>query len=195
VASTIWWNEEPAEFRQSGCSPNYQADYWSLAFCKHAMRGAAIFRRRLEEEAVPLFVFTVAGRNGQAFQALVSIAKVTIYFRTMEEYAMFVCETGQERLLSSRLTRVRIEDGLLGWRFGDCHADRRARVGPPLRGHVHGGEEEWWQRDNDGTHLILFAEEYLLWKEPRFVTRQTVTQRGYGLKVTAENLGQILIGR
>lgn len=191
VANTITWNEHACEFRQKGCSPNYFASAWSLACCKRDMRRAETFRHQVIEGAIPTLIFTVAKKNPLGFQALVSVARVTKHFLNMEEYASFLVDRGDEALISSRLTRIESDDGLFGWRFGDCHADLIGSVGSPFGDHVHGTDGHW-QFDNDGTHLILFSDDFLLWEEPTFVAASTVKQSRYGLDVNAANLDEIL---
>src|SRR5436190_491004 len=55
VAKSIYWNSAPSEFRQTGCSPNYNAGWWMLACCKHDMRRTQPFRRRVKDYKIPTF--------------------------------------------------------------------------------------------------------------------------------------------
>ncbi len=176
VAKSIEWNGK--EFRQGGCSPNYQAGWWTLACCKHDMRGSASFRE-IADSDTPIFVFTLA-RKCPLFggQPLVSVAKVSKYFRTMKEYADFLLKTQDERLISSRFTGHRRNDGQLGWRFGDCHANLNGKKWKPIIGHVHREDKKdaTWEGDCQGDHLILLSKhtDFLLWGKPTFVGKHTV---------------------
>ena len=124
VARTIYWNPDGHEFLQTGCSPNYHAGWWSLACCKHDMREARPFRDEATDDSIPTYVFTLASLDRKLGQPLVSVAQVDEHhFNTMNEYAKFLVSTRDHALISSRLTRERHEDGLLGWRFGDCQHD------------------------------------------------------------------------
>jgi hypothetical protein len=192
VARSIEWNEDPPEFRQTGCSPNFQARLWSLACCKYPMRAAAPFRDQAKDGSIPTFVFTLARKHG-SFQPLVSIAKLTarLCFETMEEYARFLLKSGKHKLISSRLTRTREKDLSLARRFGDCHADRQGSIGAPSSHHVH-AHRDAWKADINGDHLILVSKEFLLWDHPVFATRKTIGQSRYGKNLTPENLTDIL---
>src|SRR6266516_1584504 len=53
VARTIYWDSDGNEFLQTGCSPNYQAGWWSLACCKHDMREARPFRAEAIDLSIP----------------------------------------------------------------------------------------------------------------------------------------------
>lgn len=192
VASTIHWDSAAHEFVQTGCSPNYHAGWWSLACCKHDMREARPFRAEAIDLSIPTFVFTLASLDPNVGQALVSVARVTShFFNTMREYAQFLLETRNRALISSRLTRVRQDDGLLGWRFGDCHADISGQVGEPSSGHVH-HVPTWWKADIDGKHLILVSDRFLLWPEPVFAAAKTQKQSKYGTNITSDNLHDLL---
>ncbi len=195
VARTIYWDSDRNEFLQTGCSPNYQAGWWSLACCKHDMREARPFRAEAIDLSIPTYVFTLASLDSNVGQTLVSIAQVTKhFFNTMQEYAQFLLETRNRALISSRLTRVRQDDGLLGWRFGDCHEDMSGEVGEPNSGHVH-HVPEWWKADVDGKHLILVSDRFLLWPEPVFVAAKTQKQSRYGKNIASDNLHGLLRSR
>jgi hypothetical protein len=192
VASTIYWNSAGHEFLQTGCSPNYHAGWWSLACCKHDMREARPFRAEATDDSIPTYVFTLAGLDRTIGQPLVSVAQVDEHhFNTMHEYAQFLLGMGDRALVSSRLTCVRNEDGLLGWRFGDCHANMSGEVGEPNSDHVH-HVPEWWQADIDGKHLILLSNRFLLWREPVFVAAKTQKQSKYGTNITSDNLRHLI---
>ena len=192
VARTIYWNSDPPEFRQAGCSPNYHAGLWSLACCKYEMRRAKPFQGQIENYAIPTFVFTLSSKAAKGSQALVSVAKITNHFETMDDYAKFIVKSNNPHLIASRLTRIRNDEGLLGRRFGDCHANRQAQIGAPATGHVH---EHCWQSDVDGTHLILISDDFLLWGRPVFFARKTIKRSRYGTNLTAGNLVEILTSK
>lgn len=181
VASTIEWSGN--EFRQAGCSPNYLAGWWSLACCKHDMRTGQPFQNAAQELSVPTYVFTLASKNPEVGQALVSVARITRCFKTMDDYARFLRSCDQD-LISSRLTRCPHDDGLLGWRFGDCHLD-----GGPNPGHVH---SECWQQDVDGRHLILVSNAFVVWDKPIFVRSVVEKRSRYGRNVTPDNFRELL---
>jgi hypothetical protein len=192
VASTIWWSPTANEFQQTGCSPNYHAGWWSLACCKHDMRTARPFRHNAIDLSIPTYVFTLGKLNPDLGQPLVSVARVTKYsFETMHDYAEFLRTKGDQKLMSSRLTREFKNDGQLGWRFGDCHADSSGNVGAPSLGHVHRRNRGWYD-DVNGEHIILASDEYLLWREPVFVAAITQKQSRYGQDINAKNLERLI---
>jgi hypothetical protein len=192
VARTIFWDAKSAEFRQTGCSPNYQAGWWSLACCKHPMRTAQPFRRKAADLLIPTYIFTLARFDSAVGQALVSVAEVTKHsFETMEAYAKFLIASGDSSLISSRLTRLRQNDRLLGWRFGDCHSNVAGDVGSPRRGHVHYPNDDW-KTDISGKHLILLSSRFLLWPEPVFVATATHKRSRFGRDIGPATLGQLI---
>jgi hypothetical protein len=192
VASTIYWDEDSSEFRQTGCSPNYQAGWWSLACCKHDMRTARPFRDKATDLSIPTYVFTLAKQHPAVGQALVSVAQVTEHsFDTMADYAEFLLTGGDRALTSSRLTRVRHDDGLLGWRFGDCHSDKFGHISRPYPEHVH-HEEKYWETDINGEHIILASHRFLVWPEPVFVARTTQKQSRFGKDIDLSTLDNLI---
>ena len=192
VAIGIYWNSAGHEFLQKGCSPNYHAGWWSLACCKHDMLEARPFRAEATDDSIPTYVFTLASLDRTIGQPLVSVAQVDEHhFNTMHEYAQFLLGTGDRALVSSRLTRVRNEDGLLGWRFGDCHANMSGEVGEPNSDHVHHVPDSW-QADIDAKHLILLSNRFLLWPEPVFVAAKTQKQSRFGTDIDPYNLHHLL---
>jgi len=190
VASTIEWAE--GEFLQSGCSPNYRAGWWSLTCCKHEMRSGGPMRKRLkhpEDESV--FIFTLARQDKQGRQGLVSVAKVTEHFDDMATYADYLRATRDRAFMSSRLTRTRRNDGELGWRFGDCHADRSGTVGEPHCDHVHYDHDQW-KRDSSGEHALLVSDCFLLWRTPQLFARKKLKQSRFGHDIAPQRLSQML---
>jgi len=157
------------------------------------MREAKPFRDEATDDSIPTYIFTLASLDRKLGQPLVSVAQVDEYhFNTMEEYAQFLLKTGNRAFISSRLTRKRQHDGLLGWRFGDCHANMAGEVGEPNADHVH-HVAEWWKSDIDGKHLILVSNRFLLWPEPVFVAAKTQKQSKYGTNITPVTLHDLLI--
>jgi hypothetical protein len=192
VARTIYWDSDGHEFLQKGCSPNYHAGWWSLACCKYDMRQAKPFRDEATDDSIPTYVFTLASLDQEVGQPLVSVAQVDEHhFNSMEEYAQFLLKTGNRAFISSRLTRNRHDDGVLGWRFGDCHADMAGKVGEPNPGHVH-HPNEWWRPDIYRKHLILVSNRFLLWHQPAFVAVKTQKQSRFGTDVGPGNLHDLL---
>jgi hypothetical protein len=192
VASTIYWDARAREFRQTGCSPNYQAGWWSLACCKHDMRTARPFRDKATDLSIPTYVFTLAERHPDIGQALVSVAQVTKHsFATMNAYAHFVLTHGDRSLISSRLTRLRQNDGFLGFRFGDCHSDRRGTIGEPCTDHVH-HPKNYWKADLNGKHLILVSHRFVQWTTPVFLATTTQKQSRFGKDIDSTTVHQLI---
>lgn len=189
VARTIKWNSRDREFRQEGCSPNYHSALWSLACCKHKMRSARP-RDKVDEMSVPTYIFTLSSKaNDESIQALVSVAEISIGLKTMKDYADHLL-TKNKSLISSRFTRERCDDGLLGWRFGDCHSDSEGNIGQPDSGHVHFPDD--WRQDKDGKHEILLAERFVVWRDPVFIARDTIKQSAFGGNISEKNLDRVL---
>jgi hypothetical protein len=191
VASTIYWDSHAREFRQTGCSPNYRAGWWSLACCKHDMRTARPFRDKAIDLSIPTYVFTLASLDRALGQPIVSAAQVTQCFSTMDDYAEFLRKQRDRALISSRSTRARRNDGLLGWRFGDCHADMSGEVGEPHPLHVH-YPNKYWQTDVNGKHMILASDRFLVWEEPVFLVAKTQKQSRYGKDIDSRTLNELL---
>lgn len=193
VATTICWDQARQGFRQRGCSPNYKAGWWTLACCKHDMRRSSKLKQALAKGDRSCFVFTLAEKSpirGSVAQALVSVAKVTKHYATMKEYALnFILQSGSPALISSRLSRESRNDGLCGWRFGDCHANRQGVVGAPRQGHVHHGRG-LWNEDVESGHEILVSDTFLVWERPSFASVAMIKQSRYGRDVT--DLKQVL---
>lgn len=190
VAKTISWNGR--EFHQSGCSPNYMAGWWSLACCKHQMRAGFPFQKKVFDYKKPTYIFTLAKQSvPKQPQSLVSVARITNHFKTMKEYASFLRTKGN-KLLSSRLSRESSNDGMLGWRFGDCHADFAGKVGHPHKGHVHAEGGEWKkdcpEKKQSRGHLILISDEFIVWNKPAFKARHIFKQGGSGFNIDQMNL-------
>lgn len=192
VASTIHWDCDTREFLQTGCSPNYMARWWSLACCKHDMRTARPFRSKAIDLLIPTYVFTLGRLDSKLGQPLVSIAQVTKYsFDTMDQYIQFLLKRGDRALISSRSTRARRNDGVLGWRFGDCHADFSGNVDEPHQGHVHYADKSW-KTDINGRHMILVSDRFLLWPKPSFMAIKTQKQSRYGVDIDNGKLRTLL---
>lgn len=202
VASSVKWNGY--EFVQDGCSPCYLEKRWSLACCKHDMRSSQPFRKQIQDSHRPYFIFTLASNKGfgppKGGQALVSIARVTESFKNMQDYARFLCQQSQAIKLS-RLTRQPTDENYKkdwrfykGWRFGDCHADDEGEIGPPDKDHEHSGEEDL-AKDLDRNGLILFSDNFLIWEEPKIISRETIRQDRWGRDISPDTLGKLLKNR
>jgi len=192
VAKSIRWEAKASEFQQRGCSPNYQAGWWSLACCKYDMRTARPFRDIAIDLTIPTYIFTLGKLEPELGQPLVSVAEVTEHsFRTMKEYFQFLLEQHNRGLTSSRSTCVRRNDGLFGWRFGDCHSDLSGKIGKPHQHHVHRRDDSW-KNDCNGEHMILASDRFLLWPEPAFVAATTQKQSRYGTDIDPSTLRKLL---
>jgi hypothetical protein len=192
VARTISWNGTC--FFQKGCSPNYQAEWWTLTCCKHEMRSAGPINSALNRpNDIAVFIFTLAEQDTHGIQRLVSVAKVTEHFRTMADYANRLRTSRHSALISSRLTRHLRNDGLFGWRFGDCHSDRSGVVGAPHVDHEHGQNRgNCWATDNTVGHTLLMSDRFLIWPQSVFFSAHTLKQSRYGHNISPGNLRQLL---
>lgn len=195
VARSIKWNEHA--FVQDGCSPCYLEKRWSLACCKHDMRSSQAFRKQIQDSDGPYFIFTLASNKGfgppKGGQALVSVARVTktLTFENMQDYASFLCRQSQAIKLS-RLTRQPTDENYKkDWRFGDCHADDKGELGPPDKDHEHSDEKDWTE-DRYGNGLILFSDRFLIWEEPKIISRVTIRQDRWGRDISPDTLGKLL---
>jgi hypothetical protein len=156
------------------------------------MRRSAKLKNALTQDGVSVFVFTLAEKSkigADHAQALVSVAKVTEHFRTMADYAQFILKSADRALISSRLSRERHDDRLLGWRFGDC-SNRSGAIGSPQPEHVHQSRDQWQQEDVKGDHEILVSDTFLVWKRPCFASVEMIKRARYGRDVT--ELGKVL---
>lgn len=151
------------------------------------MRRSSKLKKTLAKGDRSFFVFTLAEKSavrGSVAQALVSVAKVTKHYPTMRDYALsFILKSGSPALISSRLSRESRNDGLCGWRFGDCHADRQGVVGVPSQCHVH-HDRGLWTQDVEGGHEILVSDSFLVWDHPSFASVEMIKQARYGRDVT-----------
>lgn len=178
VAESIHLAQPRETLVQTGCSPNYLGRLWTLACCKHAMRGASPFRSAFRTET-PVFIFTLASKKGCDFQGLVNVARITRAFESMGEYAEWIRDHQNREVQLSRFTRTDPSKRHLGWRFGDCHADTRGDVGAPTTEHVHAAVTQW-QPDRNGKHLILASNDFILYGTPRFRSKETMGPSRYG---------------
>lgn len=189
VASTIWYDTGESAFLQNGCSPNYRGGLWTLACCKHDMRAASSFKERVRSELSAVVILTLAKASGPGHQQyLVSAAKVTGWFETMNDYANELLELRSEKLLGEKMSNRR-QSSSLARRFGDCYADGRGRVNDPKVPHVHAGNAG---RDLDGTHLLLASDCYVVWNNPILRARSTLGRNRYGINIAPENLLSLL---
>lgn len=189
IATSIFLKND--EFRQSGCSPNYMAGWWSLACCKHKMLASCSFKEKVLDQK-PTYIFTLA-KNSDGKHWLVSVARITNPFETMKKYADFLRTKGK-KLLSSRLSREFQEDGMRGWRFGDCHANSAGKIGRPYKEHVH-AKGDGWKDDCPETnpkqrHLIVVSDDYIVWRKPTFKVRNKARNVFRGPKGAGVNIDQ-----
>ncbi len=193
VAETIDWDNEKKQFSQRGCSPNYRGGLWTLTCCKHDMRDAKPFRQQVESKDPATMIFTLCSCRGapQRRQYLVSVAKVTKTFETMQGYSDCLKEQGDESLRSEKLSSWPRNQGGLGWRFGDCHADREGKVRPPRSGHVH-ADEESYERDLNGKHLLLASVCFVTWQDPVLCAKRRIGPSRFGITITPDNLDKLL---
>ena len=178
VASTIWWDSDHNAFLQKGCGPNYMAGWWSMGCCNHKMLSGKFFGDLLKNQKdCPVFMFTLGSKYRLASQPLVSVAKITKDFQTPQDYANAVIK--DPALCASRLTRLVQDNGLLGWRFGDCHADMTGVVGAPGKDHVH-WVHNTWVKDNAPNVRKLLSNEFLVWDSPLIVAKRLLGPEGWG---------------
>ena len=126
-------------------------------------------------------------------QYLVSVAKVTRCFGSMNEYAHYVLKQKREKLLWEKLSRLPRGKRGLGWRFGDCHADRKGEVKEPGEGHVHAGCKA--RGDLKPGHLIVVSDCFVTWHRPKLWANRTIHQSRFGIDVTPDNLNELLVSQ
>lgn len=195
VAKSI--RREHNEFRQHGCSPNYNSGWWTLTCCKHHMRAAKSFGEQLDamDRGVgpTVFVFTLAKIDQDRHQCLVSVAKVTGHFRNMADYTAFLLGTRNRKFITSRLTQQARKTKLLGWRFGDCHADIAGKLCAPNPDHEHGrNRSNNWGDDVSGQHANLVSDTFLLWRHRCITARRIFKQLANGFDLNLETLTEAL---
>jgi hypothetical protein len=166
VATTITW--DTSSFVQKGCAPNLFAGWWTLACCKHNMlKQSPQWLGNLE---YPRFIFVLASKDSQwERQALITVAKITGFTKSHEEYVRRVL--ADEDLRASRLSCEKQENPYRGHEFGDCHANFNGEIGAPVYGHLHhrkGKSRESLWNDDVGTDKekipALLSKEFLVWK-------------------------------
>jgi|SRR5271165_6545219 len=107
VATTI--KPDNGGFAQTGCAPNFMADYWSLCCCKHPfLRGNVLAEWLNTYNTNPIFIFVVGSDYEFGYQPLVSVAKIANYFNEPKTYASFVRD--HKKLAASRLSRLTPDD-------------------------------------------------------------------------------------
>ncbi len=195
------------EFRQEGCSPNFFADRWTLACCKHEMLKNDTFGEALNDRTNhPLFIFVLCSKNAVGYQVLATVAKIKFYLPCPKAYAKYVTRSG---LGASRLTRGLTLDQQARnpyWIFGDCHAEANRAVGPPDLGHVHRKAESdsGYEKDNESDVRKLVASKFLIWDEARIVCTFFQKQgsinymgprRGNGREIKDNTLGDFLFDK
>lgn len=194
-------------FVQRGNGPNYFGGLYTLATCRHDIRGTTErtggwnFDEHFESiggntdlwlPKYPVLVVNSTGKISDGHQRgrwVASIAFVTHAFRTMEGYADFLLSKYGGETVTHRLTRA--EDAPeKAIEHGDCHANYRRVTGGPPDGHPHheGTEktcgcdpgDDKLHRDNDDDHLKVLSMEdfWLSFDEPVF--ENTIDGRGHG---------------
>lgn len=170
------------------------AGWWSLTCCKHEMRSASPMQNALSQPGNgSVFIFTLAEQDHRRRQSLVSVAKVTEHFQNMAAYARRLLYSRDSALISSRLSRRRRNDGLFGWRFGDCHSDRSGVIGAPHPDHEHGlNRGHCWAADNAPGHSLFLSNRHLVWSDPKIFSRRTLKQSRYGHNIDPTTLLSLL---
>jgi hypothetical protein len=96
------------------------------------------------------------------------------------------------RLRDSKLTIRRVNDGQLGWRFGDCHVDTKGELHAPHYHHDH-FENNAWKWDANSDHMIVASDNSLVWSEPLFGAGRILKQSRYGMNISKSNLAELLV--
>lgn len=191
VARTISLDEESRQFKQSGCGPNYRGGLWSMTTCKHGMRGSKCFKDQVRDGQVATVILTLSSVSPVDHrQYLVSAARITQSYKTMQDYYVGLCKLRSKATLAEKMSTGRRIGAALGYRFGDCHVDGRGAIRPPTTPHVHfGGNAD---RDLAGNHRLLISTEYLVWDCPTIWSRNLIRQSRYGINVDGDNLHELL---
>jgi hypothetical protein len=204
-------------FVQEGNGPNYFGGLYTLATCRHDIRGTTertggwnfddhfepvVGNTDLWLPKYPVLVVNSTGKVSDGHRSgrwIPSIAFVTHAFQTMEGYADHLLSEYNAETVSNRLTRA--EDAPeKAIKHGDCHANYERATGGPPEGHPHhegtestcgcGSADAKLHSDNDDDHLkILSMEEFWLsFDKPVF--ENTSGGRGHG-KIGSLELHQI----
>lgn len=121
---------------QTGTSPGYWGDVWSLTCCKHDMREEKFYDYFEETEpgvfkpTEPLIVFTTSGKSKSespdwaqtSRRWVASVALVTHAFRGMEDYGRFLMEQDEKAWGPRMSTYTEAEGSDWAKKYGDCHA-------------------------------------------------------------------------
>ena len=215
VADSLEYDSTAGAIVQNHTAPNYFGGLWSLATCKHHMRGhgkrgfnfpnkfkVVDSERGLYRPTRPVFVFTYTSKSGyrsERKQWLASVALVTHGFMSMSDYAKHLLEECPDKQSRYRLTRVeeasRPPDALA---HGDCHANADGDTGGPPQGHDHhsgtknrcgcSSPIDELHKDNDKDHMrcISTTSFWYAWDTPRFWQGKNVRQ-GYIDNAVPEN--------
>lgn len=155
VSQTIELDSEGG-FLQWGNAPNLHGGVYTLATCRHDLRGLSdrsptwsfdehfsrvSGREDIYEPNYPVLIFNSSSKSdyeGREEQYISNVAFVTHAFSSTEAYADFLLSRFTGQAISHRFTRVndqsRPREAL---KYGDCHADLTGKVGPPPKGHPH----------------------------------------------------------
>jgi hypothetical protein len=197
VATSLKYDSQSGALVQTGTAPNYFGGLWSLATCKHRMRGHGKsgynfpekFKLVDEEQGLyrpthPLLVYTATGKSGynsERKQWLASVALVTHGFMTVSDYSRYLIDECSEAQSRYRLTRVPKEDRPSeALSHGDCHANREGITGGPPKGHDHheqtggscgcGSSHDELTDDNAKDHMkcLSLGGFWYAWETPEF---------------------------
>ena len=191
-------------FYQTGCSPNYAGDLWTLACCKHDMRQSSSFRDNFELAGEdtgmripnrPVFVFVVASKDGSDAQYLASVSLVTQAFERMTAYGAHLQEHETQFGHAANRRSTGTDDDWAA-EFGDCHVDLENTMVSPPPSHPHytatdglnsctctssgAGNDPERHDDNRSDHYKCISDPgyWLAYDEPTFETTETINQ-GY----------------
>ena len=199
---------DPSEgFSQRGNGPNYFGGLYTLATCRHDIRGTAEraggwdFDEHFSPVGggtdlwlpkYPVLVVNSTGTTDNGHRKgrwVPSVAFVTHAFRTMEGYADHLRSEYSGQTVTHRLTRAeKATDEAI--KHGDCHANNQGETGGPPKGHPHhegiestcgcGSGDAKLHPDNEKDHLKVLSMEdfWLSFDEPVF--ENTVGGRGHG---------------
>lgn len=205
VAASLEYDSTEDAIVQNHTAPNYFGGLWSLATCKHKMRGHGKGgfnfpdkfelvdpERGLYRPTRPVFVFTYTSKSGYASeqkQWLASVALVTHGFMSISDYAEYLLEECSNDQSRNRLTRVeetsRPPEALA---HGDCHANAGGETGGPPQGHDHhkgtkdrcgcSSPVDEFHKDNRRDHMRCTSENsfWYAWDTPRFWQGKNIRQ-------------------
>lgn len=192
VASSVKFRSDgnSVEAYQTETSPNYFGGLWSLACCKHDMRGSSKVKDRIfgwsdtEGDELspnrPMFIFTF-GEQVNGHQYLASVALVTRGFKTMDAYGEFLENSGDFDVAADAKITKRKDTTPEADRYGDCHygsyplseKNPHASGDGPCSCNCGDCSSSAYHEDMSGDHVICVAEPdcWITWRNPAFETR------------------------